>query len=74
MTCKEIQLDGKTLHSIEFCQSELKYSISHLRYLARSGKIGAVKLGNRYWFDLEKLIANLKREPAVCHKSVNPLD
>lgn len=50
----EMQVDGRTLITVEELAKRFKYSEHHVRTYVRLNKLpGARKIGRRWWFDVE---------------------
>jgi excisionase family DNA binding protein len=52
----KIVLKGKQMVDVIEMSTQLGITIFHVRRLAREGKLTSVKLGRRWWFDLNKAL------------------
>lgn len=52
-TLHKLELHGKKMVDVIGLAQELGLSEFHVRHMARQAQIPAIKLGKRWWFDLE---------------------
>ncbi len=64
-------MDEGRLLSLKDAAARFDLSHSHLRLLARSGKLRARRLG-RDWFTTEEAVAEYLRSPDVRHRTRRP--
>lgn len=72
MEGKKINFEGKTLLTVEQIAHMLGYTEWYVRCLARDGRIPAIKIGRRWWYEPGEVIKALgaaaqpnKREPTA---------
>lgn len=67
---QELYLDGVTYVTVDKIAEVLSLSKSHVRELARSGTIPAMKVGARHWFNL----ASVKKSMGLTKKAESKND
>jgi hypothetical protein len=59
MYLPEIELEGKIFVPVEILSEHVKYTIRYLRKLARKGDIPGKKFRNKWYFNIDDVVARM---------------